>query len=361
MISETYLPFGGGAELATHLILERLVALGHEVLVLTGVKEPEALPGARFLYHPLLKPLPKPLLWVSIAALALSRFFRELVRWADVVYIPRRAYPLACPAKAANPRARVVVHLHDYQPLAYSAAVLAEGVKQPPKGPAREAYIEYITSASPLKAVVAGLLDPVNRALAEALRCADLVVTVSRRHYQIITEGIKWLRGKTIVSRNPPPKVPKIEKEVRGDVVELLYVGGEHPLKGYQIAIEAVKQLALEGYKVVLHITGELRWSKPIARPPIIVHGRVSKEELYKLHKRARVLIFPSIWEEPSPYTIAESTALGTVVIAAKVGGVPEIVNAKGNELALLFEAFNAKKLVKALKTVVEGSLTYTG
>jgi hypothetical protein len=34
----------------------------------------------------------------------------------------------------------------------------------------------------------------------------------------------------------------------------------------------------------------------------------------------------PSIWEEPLPYVIMESMLLGTIPVASRVGGIPEIV-----------------------------------
>jgi hypothetical protein len=48
-------------------------------------------------------------------------WFRKLVKWADIVYIPRYAYPLIPVAKALGKR--VVVHLHDYQPILYTAVI----------------------------------------------------------------------------------------------------------------------------------------------------------------------------------------------------------------------------------------------
>jgi glycosyltransferase involved in cell wall biosynthesis len=55
--------------------------------------------------------------------------------------------------------------------------------------------------------------------------------------------------------------------------------------------------------------------------------GRVEYHELIKLHEKAWALIFPSIWEEPLPYAVVEAMALGTIPIASKVGGIPEILS----------------------------------
>jgi glycosyltransferase involved in cell wall biosynthesis len=59
----------------------------------------------------------------------------------------------------------------------------------------------------------------------------------------------------------------------------------------------------------------------------INVIGRVSShEQLLELHREAWALIFPSIWEEPLPYAVVEAMLAGTIPVASRVGGVPEIV-----------------------------------
>ena len=47
---------------------------------------------------------------------------------------------------------------------------------------------------------------------------------------------------------------------------------------------------------------------------------------MVKLHSRAYALLFPSIWESPLPYVVLESMLMGTIPIAARTGGVPEVV-----------------------------------
>jgi len=57
-----------------------------------------------------------------------------------------------------------------------------------------------------------------------------------------------------------------------------------------------------------------------------VVLGRVPHEELLRLHSRAWALFFPSVNEEPLPYAVLEAMAVGTIPVAFRVGGVPEIV-----------------------------------
>jgi len=58
----------------------------------------------------------------------------------------------------------------------------------------------------------------------------------------------------------------------------------------------------------------------------LVAMDRMPRGEYLKLHKRAWGLLFPSICEEPLPYAVVESALLGTVPVASRVGGVPEVV-----------------------------------
>lgn len=73
--------------------------------------------------------------------------------------------------------------------------------------------------------------------------------------------------------------------------------------------------------------------------------GFVEKKKLGKLIENCALVIIPSLWYENFPFSILESLALGKPVIASKIGGIPEIVEA-GRD-GLLFEPGNVEDLVK--------------
>lgn len=54
--------------------------------------------------------------------------------------------------------------------------------------------------------------------------------------------------------------------------------------------------------------------------------GFLRGEELIKLIAQARFCIFPSQWYENCPFTVMEAQMYGTPVLAANVGGVPELL-----------------------------------
>jgi len=76
--------------------------------------------------------------------------------------------------------------------------------------------------------------------------------------------------------------------------------------------------------------------------------GNVRYEELFRLHSNVIALIFPSIWEEPLPYAVIESMLCGTIPIASRVGGIPEIVEGTYAE-NMLFKPGDASGLVEKI------------
>jgi glycosyltransferase involved in cell wall biosynthesis len=60
--------------------------------------------------------------------------------------------------------------------------------------------------------------------------------------------------------------------------------------------------------------------------------GRLDPSALADLRRRAAVVLAPSRWEEPCPYSVLEALAAGVPVLASDRGGLPELV---GQEAAL--------------------------
>jgi len=118
VVTELYWPEGSGGELATHLILE-LLRDSFEITVATGTLSPARVEGVRYIYEPLLSVRNKHLLWFNTLRFTRSRVFEKLVEKADVVYVPGFTSPVIPLAKRLGKR--VVVHLHSYISISYTA------------------------------------------------------------------------------------------------------------------------------------------------------------------------------------------------------------------------------------------------
>ncbi len=58
--------------------------------------------------------------------------------------------------------------------------------------------------------------------------------------------------------------------------------------------------------------------------------GRVSPDELAGLRAGAAVVLAPSRWEEPCPYSVLDALAAGVPVLVSDRGGLPELVGPEG-------------------------------
>lgn len=76
--------------------------------------------------------------------------------------------------------------------------------------------------------------------------------------------------------------------------------------------------------------------------------GHQTKEEVTRLMKECRALIFPSIWYEGLPLTIIEAFATGTPVIGSNLGAMSEMIRDGHN--GLLFEVANTGSLRSAIE-----------
>ena len=82
--------------------------------------------------------------------------------------------------------------------------------------------------------------------------------------------------------------------------------------------------------------------------------GYKGKNDINEIIGKAKFVVVPSEWYDNSPLVIYESFALGTPVIGANLGGIPELVNHEIN--GLIFKAGNVEDLTDKIKKLVENS-----
>jgi glycosyltransferase involved in cell wall biosynthesis len=109
-----------------------------------------------------------------------------------------------------------------------------------------------------------------------------------------------------------------------------LFLGRLSAEKGLMTLLEAWQRLP---FAVPLVIAGDgpmrSQLETEVARKGLSrVHfaGRLKRQEAYDAMKKAAFLVVPSIWNEPFGLVVAEAFACGTPVVAARVGGIPEML-----------------------------------
>jgi glycosyltransferase involved in cell wall biosynthesis len=259
--------------------------------------------------------------------------FKKLICKADTVYIPRLAFPAIPYIKGMGKT--VVVHLHDYIPLSYSAAILAPYEEHKHRITHDDVKLECGEGVK--YCLGASILWWLPKLVRRWITLADRIVCVSRRQAEIIIDLLPELKDKIeVVYNSIPPKLASYNSvKAPSNTSTFLYVGGDRYVKGFHILVEVVKKLSMQGVraKFILMNTYNQRNLKTLGTLSqryknigINVVGRVNHHELLNLHREAWALIFPSLCEEPLPYAVVESMLTGTIPVASRVGGVPEIV-----------------------------------
>ena len=75
----------------------------------------------------------------------------------------------------------------------------------------------------------------------------------------------------------------------------------------------------------------------------IVFLGNLNSLEVVRLLNRVLFSVIPSEWYENNPLSGIESLCMGTPVLGACIGGIPELI--KENETGITFEAGNEKEL----------------
>jgi glycosyltransferase involved in cell wall biosynthesis len=167
------------------------------------------------------------------------------------------------------------------------------------------------------------------------------------------------VRNKAEVIYNPPPPIPTISKKL-GEEPILIYAGGASYIKGFQTLLKALAKI-LRKYEAKAYVilgkaspkerTLVMKLAKKVGGK-LVPLDKLSHSEYLELHERAWALLFSSISEEPLPYAIVESMLIGTIPIASKVGGVPEVVEGTVAE-GFLFKPGSVEEFINKIESLV--------
>jgi glycosyltransferase involved in cell wall biosynthesis len=356
IVSEKVFPEGGGAELATHLILQLLSSKGFGITVLTGTRQPMLLKGVNYVYSPYLKANYKVVLWKNSIIMDNMKWFVKLVNRVDILYIPGIAYPLISVAK--NQNKKVIVHLHNYQPISYSQFFFYGQTNRFSDSLKASVKFGLFECESLIKSLVSAYLTPINLLNILWLNKADIIICVSQRQAEIVSNFISNLAYKIRVIYNPLPENLPIEKKYENPT--FTYAGGGSYVKGFYILMQGALRILKHGSNVNFVLAGNLKYKQReiirnlnnIFAEKFKSLGFLSYQDILRLYSKSHAVLFPSICEEPLPYVIMEAMAMGTIPIASKVGGIPEIVQGTYAE-KMLFEPENIEEFVDKMESLL--------
>jgi glycosyltransferase involved in cell wall biosynthesis len=138
-----------------------------------------------------------------------------------------------------------------------------------------------------------------------------------------------------------------------------LYFGRIERLKGLPTLIDAAAKTGLP-----LRIAGTGAWHDEMQNriadlPNVSYLGFVSGEPLRRLVAGARAVVVPSEWYENCPMSVLEAKAVGTPVVGARIGGIPELV--RDGLDGFLFTPGDGVDLARALEDIAQAEAAELG
>lgn len=178
-------------------------------------------------------------------------------------------------------------------------------------------------------------------------RLADRIICPSRFMEESLSANPDLL-GKTEVVYNFIDRLPKRTYEKKGYA---LYFGRYSKEKGVGTIIKAARELP----DIRFVFAGRGDYADEIAETPNITDvGFKSGDDLYTLIGEADFSILASETGENCPFSVMESQTLGTTVIGARIGGIPELI--AENKTGLLFKSGDKDQLKEKIRYLHENA-----
>lgn len=298
----------------------------------------------------------------TIWSMETYRRIRDLLnrRHYDVILV-HNYFPLVSPSlyyAAAKTKTPLIQFIHNYRLVCLNAYLFRDGKPCedcirtffPLPGFLRRCYRNSRSASATVAAMLA-----VHRMLKTWERKVARYITLTEFASQKLIEG--GIPAEKIAVRAnfvyPDPG------EGSGDGSYYVYVGRFSAEKGVNTMLEAWQQLP-DTLQLKMIGTGELvekaiRISEKMRNIEVV--GALPQDEVLKILKEGKALIFPSLLYEGMPRTILEAFAAGTPVIASDRGAMSRMI--QPGENGYLFSAGNSRELAERVAALENAPESY--
>jgi glycosyltransferase involved in cell wall biosynthesis len=318
MLNYEFPPLGAGGSTSSFNLARNVVALGHEVDVVTmgfrGIPNQETMDGIRVFRVPSIRARREVCHTHEMATYVLS----GTIKAAQLA--SRYQYDLAN-AHFIVPTGPIAFALRRLRGLPY--VLTARGSDVPGHNPNRFRFDHQ-------------LIRPVWRSL---VNDADAVVAVSRHLASRIEANAPGIRVRAIPNGCSPlgptdESVRSAEPGGRNGRMKVLMVTRLHEFKGVQYMLEAASRVSLD---LEVNIVGDGPYRPTLEAQaarigkPVRFWGWLDRNtpEMWRLFRESSVFVFPSE-REGSPAVVQEAMSAGLAVVAADSAGTPEVVGDAG-------------------------------
>lgn len=193
-----------------------------------------------------------------------------------------------------------------------------------------------------------------NRERLEA--CTDLFICPSRFMAEKMTQG-SFRKDKLKVLCNFID-VEKCRKDDYSKDDYYCYVGRLSHEKGVATLIEAAARLPYR-LKVIGGgpLSEELRVKNEELKGNVEFLGYRQWDDIKEIAGRARFTVIPSEWYENNPLSVIEAECIGTPVLGARIGGIPELI--EEGVSGMTFESGSADDLTEKIKAMFAAKFDY--
>lgn len=186
--------------------------------------------------------------------------------------------------------------------------------------------------------------------------CTDLFICPSRFMAEKMAQG-GFRKDKLRVLCNFID-VEKCRKDDYAKDDYYCYVGRLSHEKGVGTLVEAAARLS---YKLKVIGGGplleQLKIKNEQLKGNVEFLGFKQWEEIKEIAGRARFTVIPSEWYENNPLSVIEAECIGTPVLGARIGGIPELIVEGAN--GMTFESGNAEDLTEKIKAMFAAKFDY--
>lgn len=242
-------------------------------------------------------------------------------------------------------KCRIVYTAHDYQLLCPDHLLYNEKTGQTCEKCLNGRFGSCIRGrcihGSALKSVVGSIEATVWNKLFPVYKKIDAIICCSAFMKEKL-DGNPILKEKTVILRNFAPFTSgkAAEKEDYA-----LYFGRFSTEKGVDLLLDACRRMSERRF--IFAGSGPLE-EELRDIPNVENRGFLTGKPLQDLIARAQFTVCPSLWYENCPFSVMESQLLGTAVIGARIGGIPELICS--GQTGELFEAGNAEDLCQTME-----------
>jgi len=202
------------------------------------------------------------------------------------------------------------------------------------------------------------------RSLRRAIESANVLISPSRFLLELLgASGVNVDAARHIRQGIDTSPWAPATRSVDDEHLRIGYIGQIAPHKGVDVLLDAFARLRPTGKTKTpyLAVYGDTTKSpqytrrlvrKARSRRDITFAGSFDNTQIRRVHAGIDLLVVPSIWYENSPSVILEAHACGTPVVAARFGGMAELV--RDGIDGLLATRGDAKDLARVLQRFLD-------